>query len=53
MSWIICISKGIDEKRLMFRGMGETMPFLPNTDSENRRRNRRVEFLLLKEPLVK
>ncbi len=43
------ISKGIDEKRLMFRGMGETMPFLPNTDSENRRRNRRVEFLLIKE----
>jgi outer membrane protein OmpA-like peptidoglycan-associated protein/flagellar hook assembly protein FlgD len=45
------ISKGIDEKRLMFRGMGETMPFLPNTDSENRRRNRRVEFLLIKEAL--
>jgi outer membrane protein OmpA-like peptidoglycan-associated protein/flagellar hook assembly protein FlgD len=47
------ISKGIDEKRLMFRGMGETMPFLPNTDSENRRRNRRVEFLLIKEPFSK
>ncbi|MBN2401357.1 MAG: OmpA family protein [Spirochaetes bacterium] len=47
------ISKGIDEKRLMFRGMGETMPFLPNSDSENRRRNRRVEFLLIKEPFNK
>jgi outer membrane protein OmpA-like peptidoglycan-associated protein/flagellar hook assembly protein FlgD len=47
------ISKDIDEKRLMFRGMGETMPFLPNTDSENRRRNRRVEFLLIKESLKK
>lgn len=47
------ISKGISEKRLTFRGMGETMPFLPNTDGENRRRNRRVEFLLLKEELKK
>ncbi|MFH0976880.1 MAG: OmpA family protein [Spirochaetota bacterium] len=47
------VAKGIDEKRLMFRGMGETMPFLPNTDSENRRRNRRVEFLLIKEPFAK
>ncbi len=45
------ISKGIDEKRLTFRGIGEIMPFLPNTDNENRRRNRRVEFLLIKEPL--
>ncbi|MDY6935735.1 MAG: OmpA family protein [Spirochaetota bacterium] len=42
------ISKGIDEDRLTFRGMGETAPFLPNTTSENQRRNRRVEFLLLK-----
>ncbi len=45
------ISKGIDAKRLNFRGMGEVSPFLPNTDKENRRRNRRVEFLLLKETL--
>jgi outer membrane protein OmpA-like peptidoglycan-associated protein/flagellar hook assembly protein FlgD len=43
------ISKGVNEKRLTFRGIGEIMPFLPNTDNENRRRNRRVEFLLIKE----
>jgi len=42
------VSKGIDKKRLTSRGMGETSPFLPNTSVENRRRNRRVEFLLLK-----
>ena len=42
------ISKGIDKNRLTSRGMGETSPFLPNTSIENRRRNRRVEFLLLK-----
>jgi len=29
--------------------MGESLPFYPNTNDENRRRNRRVEFLLLKE----
>jgi len=42
------VDNGIDEDRLSFRGMGETSPFLPNTSSENRRRNRRVEFLLIK-----
>ncbi|MEJ5363127.1 MAG: OmpA family protein [Spirochaetota bacterium] len=42
------IKKGIDKKRLSSRGMGETSPFLPNTSVENRRRNRRVEFLLVK-----
>lgn len=40
--------EGINKGRMTFRGMGETMPFLPNTDDENRRRNRRVEFLLIK-----
>ncbi|MCP4726566.1 MAG: OmpA family protein [bacterium] len=43
------VSEGIDEERLSFRGMGETTPFLPNKGAESRRRNRRVEFLLLKE----
>ncbi|MGB4268802.1 MAG: OmpA family protein [Spirochaetota bacterium] len=42
------VKKGIDKKRLSSRGMGETSPFLPNTSVENRRRNRRVEFLLVK-----
>ena len=46
------ISEDIDESRLQFRGMGETVPFLPNKNAENRRRNRRVEFLLLKEGLM-
>jgi outer membrane protein OmpA-like peptidoglycan-associated protein len=40
---------GTDEKRLKYVGMGESLPFYPNTNDENRRRNRRVEFLLLKE----
>lgn len=42
------ISKGIDKKRLSSRGMGESTPFMPNTSVENRRRNRRVEFMLIK-----
>ncbi len=40
--------KGSDEKRLKYVGMGESSPFYPNTNEENRRRNRRVEFLLIK-----
>ncbi len=40
------VSRGIGAERLAFRGMGETAPFIPNTSAENRRRTRRVEFLL-------
>lgn len=42
------IERGVDSERLSFRGMGETAPYLPNTNDENRVRNRRVEFLLFK-----
>ncbi len=41
--------KGNDEERLKYVGMGESLPFYPNINDENRRRNRRVEFLLIKE----
>jgi outer membrane protein OmpA-like peptidoglycan-associated protein/flagellar hook assembly protein FlgD len=43
------VSNGTDEERLKYVGMGESSPFYPNSSEENRRRNRRVEFLLLKE----
>ncbi len=43
------VKKGTDPARLRYVGMGESMPFYPNTNDENRRRNRRVEFLLIKE----
>lgn len=43
------VSRGISRQRLSFRGMGETAPFLPNTGAENRRRNRRVEFILIRD----
>ncbi|HDP80782.1 MAG TPA: OmpA family protein [Spirochaetes bacterium] len=42
------IGRGIAAERLEFRGMGETAPFMPNTSAENRRRNRRVEFILIR-----
>jgi len=41
-------SKGTAPERLQYRGLGESMPFYPNSNVENRRRNRRVEFLLIK-----
>jgi outer membrane protein OmpA-like peptidoglycan-associated protein len=43
------IKKGIDPSRMQYEGLGESMPFYPNTNDENRKRNRRVEFLLLKD----
>ena len=42
------VNKGSDPARLKSIGMGESMPFYPNRGEENRRRNRRVEFLLIK-----
>lgn len=42
------VKQGVDASRLKYVGMGESMPFYPNTNDENRRRNRRVEFLLVK-----
>lgn len=40
------VNKGTKPERLKYLGMGESLPFYPNTNDENRRRNRRVEFLL-------
>ncbi|HUJ01905.1 MAG TPA: OmpA family protein [Usitatibacter sp.] len=37
-------SYGIDGKRLVARGYGDTRPVVPNTSEENRARNRRVEL---------
>lgn len=42
------VKKGIDESRFSTVGMGETVPLYPNDNAEHRRRNRRVEFLLIK-----
>ncbi|MDR3236927.1 MAG: OmpA family protein [Spirochaetia bacterium] len=42
------VSKGIRRERLKSTGYGKSVPLYPNNSEENRRRNRRVEFLLLK-----
>lgn len=38
---------GIDRKRLNTTGLGESNPIVPNDSDENRRRNRRTEFVIL------
>ena len=43
--------RGTSPERLSYVGMGESLPFYPNSDDENRRRNRRVEFLLNKKKI--
>jgi outer membrane protein OmpA-like peptidoglycan-associated protein/flagellar hook assembly protein FlgD len=43
------VSRGIRIDRLKYVGMGETVPLYPNDSDENRRRNRRVEFMLIKQ----
>ncbi len=42
------LSKGIDPKRIVSKGYGETKPVAPNDTDENRQLNRRVEFTILK-----
>lgn len=39
-------NEGISESRLIYRGEGGTKPIAPNDTDENRRRNRRVQFLI-------
>ncbi len=39
------LEKGIDSKLLTFKGFGETKPVASNDSSENRQKNRRVEFV--------
>jgi len=41
------IERGIAASRLTIRGYGETKPLVDNSTPENRRRNRRVELVLL------
>lgn len=41
------IDKGVDGKRIRFRGYGSTQPVSPNDTEENRSRNRRVEYKIV------
>jgi outer membrane protein OmpA-like peptidoglycan-associated protein len=43
------IEKGIDPDRITVETKGKNEALLPNTDEENRLRNRRIEFLILRE----
>ena len=41
------VRNGIAEKRLHYNGYGDTKPAAPNDSEENKRKNRRVEFIVL------
>lgn len=41
------VELGIDPQRLRAKGYGETRPLVPNRTEANRRRNRRVEFVVI------
>jgi outer membrane protein OmpA-like peptidoglycan-associated protein len=40
------VDKGVDPKRFIAKGFGESQPAVPNTTSEGRQKNRRVELNL-------
>ncbi|PWJ59687.1 outer membrane protein OmpA-like peptidoglycan-associated protein [Dyadobacter jejuensis] len=41
------VSKGISKKRLQYVGKGPVNPVAPNNNEENKKKNRRVEFVVL------
>lgn len=41
------VRSGIPEKRLQYTGYGDSHPAAPNDSEENKRKNRRVEFVVL------
>ena len=42
------IEKGIDAKRVVYKGYGKRYPLVPNTSAEGRKTNQRVEIKILK-----
>ncbi len=42
------VKNGVSSDRLTAKGMGETEPLVPNSSDENRRVNRRTEFVIVK-----
>ena len=43
------IDRGLDAGRLKAVGYGEDRPIVPNDSRDNRTRNRRVEFVIIKD----
>ena len=41
-------SKGVHERQISYKGYGDTKPLFPNTSEDNMRKNRRVEFIIIK-----
>jgi outer membrane protein OmpA-like peptidoglycan-associated protein len=41
------VSKGVDGKRLQYKGYGKSMPLETNDTEEGRAKNRRVEFKII------
>lgn len=42
------VDMGIDPKRLATRGLGESQPLVPNDTDENKKQNRRTEFMIIR-----
>jgi OOP family OmpA-OmpF porin len=47
------VEHGVDAGRLAAKGFGETKPMVPNDSAENKEKNRRVEFMIVEQDVVK
>jgi OOP family OmpA-OmpF porin len=44
---VFLVKRGVNAKRLIVRGYGETKPIAPNSTEAGRQKNRRIEFTVL------
>lgn len=43
----VLLQKGVSKSRIAFKGYGDKKPIAPNTNEENKAKNRRTEFVIL------
>ena len=43
----VLVEQGVDKNRLTFRGLGQTQPIADNSTEDGRKKNRRVDLVIV------